>query len=292
MNRPAIPSDIARKVRQKCGFGCVLCGCPIYDYEHIVEYAIVKVHEEDNLVLLCPTCHRLKTNKLIGVDAIFSALKACEYRKFTSPSRLPEPVSIFNVGSNKIQTRSGIIFSILEFGQLSISFDDEILINGFLLDGAGNCALEIINSHYVLHSQAWDVEYVGSKLTLRDGLRKIFATLTFDISEHTLHLTGKAQISGKDHIEIKSNGIFYKKRLLASHNLCYGSSAGLIVTDKQIVDGHWVTGVGCNHNTFVRARGIAMLNCIECQSNLFYNNQYAMIWTAQFLESMSSKSNP
>jgi len=35
--RLKIPSDIKRTVRQKCGFGCVMCLCPIYDDEHLEE---------------------------------------------------------------------------------------------------------------------------------------------------------------------------------------------------------------------------------------------------------------
>src|SRR4051812_17249157 len=60
-NRPPIPEPIKRIVRQRCGFGCIFCGAPIYDYEHIEEYNKVREHQADNITLLCPNHHREKT---------------------------------------------------------------------------------------------------------------------------------------------------------------------------------------------------------------------------------------
>ncbi len=37
--RPKIPLPIQREVRQRCGFGCVICGLPLYDYDHIIGWA-------------------------------------------------------------------------------------------------------------------------------------------------------------------------------------------------------------------------------------------------------------
>jgi hypothetical protein len=42
-----------REIRQRCGFGCVLCGIRIYQYDHIIDYAQVQEHTADNITLLC-----------------------------------------------------------------------------------------------------------------------------------------------------------------------------------------------------------------------------------------------
>lgn len=60
-NRPNIPAKLKRKVRQRCGFGRIICGLPIYEYDHIVEYSKTKHHNEGELTLLCPTHHSMKT---------------------------------------------------------------------------------------------------------------------------------------------------------------------------------------------------------------------------------------
>jgi 5-methylcytosine-specific restriction endonuclease McrA len=57
LNR-AIPSGIKREVRQRCGFGCVVCGLGIVQYEHVEpEFSDAVKHEADKIVLLCPQCH-------------------------------------------------------------------------------------------------------------------------------------------------------------------------------------------------------------------------------------------
>ncbi|WNG79930.1 hypothetical protein C6A86_016810 [Mycobacterium sp. ITM-2016-00316] len=60
-DRPPIPDPMKREVRQRCGFGCVICGHPIYEYEHMDDYAVVKRHGVANITLLCDGHHRLKT---------------------------------------------------------------------------------------------------------------------------------------------------------------------------------------------------------------------------------------
>ena len=59
--RRHIPSEVARAVRQRCGFGCVVCGAAIYDYEHFnPEFKDARIHDPSGIVLLCPNHHRAK----------------------------------------------------------------------------------------------------------------------------------------------------------------------------------------------------------------------------------------
>jgi HNH endonuclease len=61
---------IKRAVRQRCGFGCVICGNPIYEYEHMVPYAQVREHTLDNITLLCDGHHRIKTGGLLPLEVV------------------------------------------------------------------------------------------------------------------------------------------------------------------------------------------------------------------------------
>ena len=57
-----IPEGIKREVRQRCGFGCVNCGSPIYDYEHWNPpfEELTGGHKAEGIALCCPMCHRKK----------------------------------------------------------------------------------------------------------------------------------------------------------------------------------------------------------------------------------------
>lgn len=53
-----IPSAMKRTLRQEAGFGCAKCGCPIIEYHHIVPWEERQEHHAQDIVVLCPTCHR------------------------------------------------------------------------------------------------------------------------------------------------------------------------------------------------------------------------------------------
>ncbi|MFG2094654.1 HNH endonuclease [Streptomyces sp. NPDC048612] len=60
-NRPAIPSELDRRVRVEAGHRCAIpvCRVPVIEIAHIRPWAKVKRHEFENLIALCPTCHTL-----------------------------------------------------------------------------------------------------------------------------------------------------------------------------------------------------------------------------------------
>lgn len=59
-NRPVIPQPLRRLVLVEAGHRCAIPTCrqhPV-DVHHIVEWSQVRRHEFENLLALCPTCHR------------------------------------------------------------------------------------------------------------------------------------------------------------------------------------------------------------------------------------------
>lgn len=68
-----IPDPIKREVRERCGFGCVVCGSAIVDYEHFnPEFKDAKAHDAAGIILLCPLHHRAK-GAFIARDTIAKA---------------------------------------------------------------------------------------------------------------------------------------------------------------------------------------------------------------------------
>jgi len=68
-----IPSDIKLKVRKECGFGCVICGSWIYEYEHFnPEFKDATFHDPNGIALLCCTHHGAKTKGLLTNDQVSS----------------------------------------------------------------------------------------------------------------------------------------------------------------------------------------------------------------------------
>ena len=75
-DRPPLNAGIMREVRQRCGFGCVICGRPIYEYDHILGWAKVKRHVASEITLLCDNHHREKTAGFLPNERVIEADKA------------------------------------------------------------------------------------------------------------------------------------------------------------------------------------------------------------------------
>ena len=58
--RPAIPAEIRRQVLIEAGHRCALPTCRHIevDVHHIIPWTTCKKHEYENLIALCPNCHR------------------------------------------------------------------------------------------------------------------------------------------------------------------------------------------------------------------------------------------
>jgi hypothetical protein len=59
-NRPPIPADMRRRVLVEAGHRCAIPTCRHIevDIHHIIPWASCQAHEYDNLIALCPNCHR------------------------------------------------------------------------------------------------------------------------------------------------------------------------------------------------------------------------------------------
>jgi hypothetical protein len=58
--RPPIPADVRRRVLVEAGHRCAIPACRHIevDLHHIVPWAQCQAHEYENLIALCPNCHR------------------------------------------------------------------------------------------------------------------------------------------------------------------------------------------------------------------------------------------
>jgi len=58
--RPPIPADIRRRVLVEAGHRCAIPTCRHIevDIHHIIPWTKCEAHEYDNLIALCPNCHR------------------------------------------------------------------------------------------------------------------------------------------------------------------------------------------------------------------------------------------
>ena len=52
-----IPADADKAVKKSSGFRCAWCGCYLTERHHIIPFSEDGPSTEDNLILLCGSCH-------------------------------------------------------------------------------------------------------------------------------------------------------------------------------------------------------------------------------------------
>lgn len=179
-----IPDEIKREVRQRCGFGCVICGKPLYQYEHMPGFANVLRHRAEEITLLCPDHHAEKTNKLLPVEVVERA-NADPYNKRAGVS----PAYFLNFSGTRCEVKIGDNRFIAEDEGhggwcIPLIIDNIPLIMFRLEDGHLLFSLRVFNDkdelildisdNYVKYSVTpWDIQLVGRRLTIKASARNI-----------------------------------------------------------------------------------------------------------------------
>lgn len=203
-----IPEHIKREVRRRCGFGCVICGAPIYEYDHMKEWSVVKEHEADDITLLCSNHHTEKTKGLLPTELL---------RKYDkNPYNIKHGKSASNrlyfygnycrfiLGGNTFVTENygyypSLLVPLVIDGEPLFSFTlfkGELFLNAKIYDKDNNLMLVIKNNHLAYSLGNWDVTFIGSTLTLRQAERDILLKLTFETPNTVIVDRGKLYYNG------------------------------------------------------------------------------------------------
>ncbi|NEE21587.1 hypothetical protein G3M58_85885 [Streptomyces sp. SID7499] len=188
--RPPIPENVKREVRKRCGFGCVLCGAPIYQYDHMHDWSLGGAHNPDNLTLLCASHHEEKTKRLIPIEKVRRA-----NREPFNRSREVSPAHVLHYFGDTFEVFLGSLtftqklnadgscnlVSINGETLLKLTLEEgNLLITLNLYDKQGSSLVSITNNELTYKTASWDVQFVGRALTVREGKGRIRARLAFD----------------------------------------------------------------------------------------------------------------
>lgn len=190
-NSRNIPLPVQREVRQRCGFGCVICGMPLFEFEHMEGWAAVQRHVADEITLLCDQHHREKTGGLLPKGAVTEA-NANPYNLREGVSR---PYSLhFSgkqaqviIGANSFtcedQGYGTIMVPISVDGDPLLGLilgDGHLLLNLAVFDEYNVPVLRIKNNQLYYTTIPWDIQLVGTTLTIREAHRKILLEMEFE----------------------------------------------------------------------------------------------------------------
>jgi trigger factor len=238
-DRPPIPLPIQREVRQRCGFGCVICGIPLYEYEHMLEWAVVQRHITEEITLLCDKHHREKTSGLLPKEDVTKANE--------NPHNLIEGVSkpydLHYSGSECEVFIGSNSFTTIDKGygtQIIPVIIDEIPIVGFIMseghllltlnlfDDFNNFILRIVNNELVYKVTSWDIQFVGRNLIIRKSKGDILIDITFEVPNKIIINRGKLRCNGID-IVISPTSVVIDGKMTYSGGRIENIPAGFVI---------------------------------------------------------------
>lgn len=208
-----IPVDIRKKVRRRCGFGCVICGCAVITYEHFKpRYKDAKKHLAEGITLLCGH-HQLESTK--GILSLETIMKA-DAEPFCK--RVGYSNQLLDIGNSKPKIYLGNS-NLTACGPV-IAFNGDILLkiqqperksskwrlSATFHEQSGAVACEIVENELVVNEALFDFEQVGTKFIAKDAKgvvleMELIPPNILRINQYKLFINGGVLFIGKRKIK-------------------------------------------------------------------------------------------
>lgn len=183
-----IPTSVALEVRQRSKFGCVICRCAIYQYEHILpQFSDATSHDAENICLLCGGCHDRVTRGRLSKETVQKKYQLIQstpdVKRPFEELDLSAPVLSITLGDATFH-QTNILLRINGESLLSITppIDGASFptLNGVFYDRLGLESLRITDNVWEGKNDAWDITVIGSVVTVTDHSGRI--ALRFGLS--------------------------------------------------------------------------------------------------------------
>lgn len=189
-----IPEAVKRQLRRDAGFGCCICGNPVFQYHHIVPWADTKSHEPDNMLVLCPNHHYEATVLALTMEAQRAAkVEPLNIRNGYANGLLKMGDSglAISVGANLL-VGPGFKFVVNGVPLLSIETDEDarLLLSMDLYDAQDTLLTTIHRNEWLSGDPLpWDIEFNHRMLTVRRKSREM--SLSIDARMEPIQLKGR-----------------------------------------------------------------------------------------------------
>ena len=181
-----IPDPIKRLVRQRCHFGCVICGRSIVEYEHFNPvFANARTHEADGICLLCPNCHAKKTRNLLSAGRLREAAAnpICARAGFSFDELEAQNIPPYIVFCGSLLYECETVISVAGWPLLAVNAPEAPhaphALSASFFNSDGRPSLLLRHNEWVVLSDQWDAELTSNTITIRSGAGDIGLRLTF-----------------------------------------------------------------------------------------------------------------
>lgn len=179
-----IPEGIRRRVRQECGFGCVICGLAIVQYEHIdPPFADATAHDPEKVALLCGSCDDRVTRGIRSKEKVLVSRKTPKtfvqgYAKdafdFKAPFDLLFGDNCFSDVRCVVRKSNGDEWFSIEASEAG---EAPPRLSAKFFGPNGQPELEIYQNEWQCSTGVWDLQVSGPIIELRTAPPKVMLRL-------------------------------------------------------------------------------------------------------------------
>lgn len=231
MSERYIDQDTKRQVRRRCYFGCVVCGCPIFEYDHVIEFSNVRSHSVENLVLLCSFHHELKTRGRFPIEVIRQYQenpfnKNNEYTTGATAAFFSSNDGVITVGECKFTfpfDQDGVGNAIVIDGIPTLGFvreDGRLMINIRIYHPGVGIALKVERSELQVNTGVWDYRFEGAKLRIWSD--KLSRSLSLDFRPNGIEIVKGELFGPESKIKFGGGVITVGNTTLANYQIVSG----------------------------------------------------------------------
>lgn len=157
-----IPEKVKNALLNEAGGKCANPGCPTprVEYHHIAEWAVVRSHNQKDMIAICPTCHdaahygklKITEKTLYDWKNILRSKEQFRTNIFIEPGT-DSKVMLGSVGFAQAKPSNTILFSLSPEQYLEFEVKDDFLnISTQITDRDGNVLIRVTNNNITAKS--------------------------------------------------------------------------------------------------------------------------------------------
>jgi hypothetical protein len=164
-----IPDPIKRLIRQRCHFGCVICGRSIVEYEHFNPvFADARAHEAAGICLLCPNCHAKKTRNLLSARRLRAAASdpTCAREGFSFDELEAQSIPPYIIFCGSLLSGCATVISVAGWPLLEVNAPEDPhaphALSASFFNSQGGPSLLLRHNEWIVLSDQWDAELTSN----------------------------------------------------------------------------------------------------------------------------------
>ncbi len=186
--RRDIPAATKREIRQRCGFGCVVCGNPIVTYHHFdPPFHDAREHAPEGITILCGCHHIEATSGMLAADTVryHNDKPYCHLGGYTRHYLKANAPVMFQMGPRGFHTQVALMY---EEEELIVCRPPEVdggpwLFSAKILDENGMELLTVQDNEWLIGIDRYDIRARGKSIEVRAGKGDVIMRMDIEMDK-------------------------------------------------------------------------------------------------------------